>query len=263
MGLQVMDTGGIRGMGRSSGSRVRVPLLSFNAWLRFPYIRRFLDGLDATSEIVEVGCGQGAMATYLAQRFHYLGFEPDTLSFQVTEQRLERLGRGRVENTVLPSLPASPVDALFAFEVLEHLEEDALALQTWARWLRPGGSMVLSVPANPERFGPSDEWVGHYRRYSRSLLTDLLFGVGAADVTVYSYGFPLGYLLEAVRNRVAVRAEYLDKEAATAASGRRLQPDERLAWIARYGTWPFRLMQRPFRGTDVGTGLVARAVMPR
>ena len=41
------------------------------------------------------------------------------------------------------------------------------ALSEVARVLRPGGVLAVSVPANPARFGPSDRWAGHMRRYSR------------------------------------------------------------------------------------------------
>jgi len=46
-------------------------------------------------------------------------------------------------------------DMVCAFEVLEHLKRDEAALRDWITLVRPGGHLVLSVPAGPERFG---EW---------------------------------------------------------------------------------------------------------
>ena len=52
-----------------------------------------------------------------------------------------------------------------AFEVLEHIDDDALALKQWREYLRPSGWLLLSVPAHQDQYGAADELVGHYRRY--------------------------------------------------------------------------------------------------
>jgi hypothetical protein len=79
---------------------------------------------------------------------------------------------------------------------------------------------------------------------------------------VRQYGFPLGYALEAGRNLIGRRrlaaAPARSVAERTAASGRLLQPASRARGAAtRYGTAPFRLLQRSFPGT--GTGLVVLA----
>jgi hypothetical protein len=81
-------------------------------------------------------------------------------------------------------------------------------------------------------------------------------------VTVWAYGFPLGYLLEFGRNVLAPRSGDDTYEARTSKSARFYQPTERLAWVTRVGTAPFRVVQRPFRRSSLGTGLVAMARRP-
>jgi hypothetical protein len=90
----------------------------------------------------------------------------------------------------------------------------------------------------------------------------VLTGAGLVEPSVVTYGFPLGYLLEAARNVLAARtpaAATLGER--TSASGRWLQPPDQAAWATYAAALPFRLLQRPFGGSELGTGLVARAVV--
>jgi SAM-dependent methyltransferase len=154
-------------------------------------------------------------------------------------------------------------DLVCAFEVLEHIEDDSAALGEWTARLRPGGWLLLSVPAHQHRFGPADELVGHFRRYDPSVMTALLASCGFTDSTIRLYGMPLGYLLEAGRNAVGRRrlASVATKSAAerTAGSGRLLQPSSgsMRGAATRWATAPFRMAQRAFPAT--GPGMVVRA----
>ncbi|MDP3984581.1 MAG: class I SAM-dependent methyltransferase, partial [Acidimicrobiia bacterium] len=67
------------------------PALTFSASLRLPLVEAHLRQLEPTS-VVEVGCGQGAMAYRLAQRFDYRGYEPDQTSYASAQRYLDRLG---------------------------------------------------------------------------------------------------------------------------------------------------------------------------
>ncbi len=239
------------------------PPLTFNAWLRYELVSRFLGSLPDARSFLEVGCGQGALAVRLARRYEYVGYEPDPVAFAVASARLKALSRGRIVNAPLPGRPEASFDLMGAFEVLEHMEDDGGTLRSWIEWLKPGGYLVLSVPAHPHRFGPADRAAGHFRRYARADLERVLSGVGFERPTVLSYGFPLGFLLEAARNRLlAPRGSSASIEERTAQSGRLLQPSEGAAWFTRLATAPFRWMQLPFVRGDVGTGFVAFARRP-
>ncbi|TVP72073.1 MAG: class I SAM-dependent methyltransferase [Nitriliruptor sp.] len=243
-----------------------LPPLTPNAWLRWGLIRRALRGVPRPAKVLEVGTGQGAMGARIARRFDYLGVELDADAAELAAARIGPAGGRVLVGDALPLTAGRRFDVVCAFEVLEHLEDDAAALAAWIARVEPGGRLVLSVPQGPERFGPWDAAVGHFRRYAPRQLGDLLWGAGLEDVRVWTYGFPLGYLLEAVRDRVAARS--LEGHTPTAAegtarSGRWLQPS-RLGWATALGTLPFRLLQRPFAHTRLGTGLVATArVGPR
>lgn len=235
------------------------PPLSFNAWLRFDVVRGLLRSLDGVRDVLEVGAGQGAVGVRLARRYHYVGVEPDERSYAVAERRVG--ARGTVLHCDVAAIaPGERFDLVCAFEVLEHIDDDAQALRGWRSRLRSGGHLLISVPAHARRFGLADRRVGHFRRYDRAPLEALLRSTGFGDVRVACYGFPLGYALEIARN-AAARKEGASPppDEGTSASGRWHQPPERFGWLTRGVTAPFGLLQRPFAGSSLGTGFVALA----
>lgn len=244
----------------------RLPPLSLSAWLRYDVVRRVLRALPVqqVQQVLEVGTGQGALGTRLAADYDYTGVEPDARSCATARRRLAALGRGHIAHSDVAGLGGDArFDVVCAFEVLEHLADDDAALREWRERVRPGGWLLLSVPAWSHRWGAADELVGHYRRYSPAQLAARLGQAGFADARIHLYGFPLGYVLEAVRNAAARRARRGDDAGArTAASGRWLQPPAWLGAATMLVTLPFRILQRPFTRTRLGTGIVAVARRP-
>jgi SAM-dependent methyltransferase len=218
-------------------------------------IERWLARIQPKS-VVEVGAGMGAMGYRFASRFDYRGYEPDPTSFHVIASRLSSLGRGEVRNTEIPIDPDRRFDLVVAFEVLEHIEEDTAGLRLWSRWLAPGGHVLMSMPANPARYGPWDEKVGHFRRYSRSGLEKVMVEAGLEVRAVESWGMPLGYALEAGRNLIA-RRRLGETEVGTSGSGRLYQPPSGLGRSVELAMRPVAAVQQPFRDTDWGIGFVA------
>lgn len=241
----------------------RLAPLAPNAWLRYDVIRRMLPA-DVT-RVLEIGCGQGAVGARLAAQHEYVGLEPNPVSYQIAKDRLALLTRGEIREAEVESLdPAERFDLVCAFEVLEHIEDDAAALKEWTGRLNPGGWLMLSVPAHQRKYAAWDELVGHYRRYEPTELADLVRTLGFTDVEVREYGAPLGYALEFGRNVIGGRRLKkmgdVSMEQRTGGSGRLFQPSSAAqSALTRFGTAPFRSMQRVF---PHGTGLVLRAKLP-
>ncbi|MBO0728709.1 MAG: class I SAM-dependent methyltransferase [Acidimicrobiaceae bacterium] len=233
------------------------PPLGPRAALRWAAVEPILRELEPHN-ILEIGCGLGTFGYRFAVRAQYVGVEQDHESFVVAERRIAPVG-GRVVHGTPEMLNASEMfDLLCAFEVLEHIEDDRAALASWIKRLNPGGNVLVSVPAWPERFGPSDERVGHFRRYTPQSLEELMREVGCSEVRHVVYGWPLGYALDFFYHQLAKHVLPQlgeSKSARTAASGRTPQPRGSLAGAAiELGTAPFAAMQK-LRPED-GVGLV-------
>jgi SAM-dependent methyltransferase len=98
------------------------------------------------------------------------------LTFQSTLETLE--------------LPDNSIEAIGAFDVLEHLESPEILLGEIFRILRPGGYFVCSVPAYQWLFSDFDVSIGHYRRYSRRKLEQEITSAGFGDIAKKSiFGF--------------------------------------------------------------------------
>lgn len=239
------------------------PPLSPRAALRWDVVRRMV-AAQRPATILELGCGLGAVGTRLCRIARYTAVEPDDRSFEVARDRITPLGGIVLHGDHRKAPAGAGYDLVCAFEVLEHIEDDAAALAEWLPLVRPGGQLLLSVPADPERFGPSDVLVGHFRRYTAEQLRHRLDETGAVEVRVVHYGWPLGYLLDSVRDRLAGRRTDAAPDSAqerTHTSGRLFQPRGVLAGTAiRAAVAPFAAVQRIRPGH--GPGLVAVATRP-
>ena len=99
--------------------------------------------------LLEIGCGAGAPLTRIrAQKG--LPRAPRWSPLPLARERPTCLREKRGLDVVVHAEPLprfhQAFDTVCAFERLEHVEEDAAALATWASWLRPGGRLVLSGP---------------------------------------------------------------------------------------------------------------------
>ena len=141
-------------------------------------------------EVLNAGAGQGSFSRLLEERgFAVVSTDVSPAACDVLARRV----RGPVVRADVTALPFadSRFDAVVLGEVIEHVAEDVSALAEARRVLRPGGVVALSAPAHPGWFGPSDEWAGHVRRYTRD---SLLAACAAADLGVVrclGWGFPV------------------------------------------------------------------------
>lgn len=85
----------------------------------------------------------------------------------------------RADATHLP-LPDGAMDCVVAFDVLEHIEDHDTATREVFRLLRPGGTFLVAVPADPRLWSEHDVAVSHVRRYTRDELLSVLSRNGFA-----------------------------------------------------------------------------------
>jgi SAM-dependent methyltransferase len=127
-------------------------------------------------QILDVGCGTGTLLRYLARY-------GDAQGVDVDEQAIAYCHARGVHNVQLfdgSKLPfgESRFDLVTLLDVLEHIEDDKGTLEEIRRVLRPGGMLMVAVPAYRFLWGPQDEISNHRRRYIAPQMRRLLGEAG-------------------------------------------------------------------------------------
>jgi SAM-dependent methyltransferase len=222
--------------------------------------------------LLEIGPGAATLLMEFAQR----GFRCEALELSAEARRMagDLIAQSRLPIAV-HAAPASDwsgrFDTLFAFDVLEHIEDDKAALAQWHSWLRPGGTLLLSVPARMKLWTAGDEWAGHFRRYERDELKQRLADAGFALERFECYGFPLTNVTEKVSARSYRRTMRRQEDSQTETrrinndrSGIDRRPVMRLYPLmnsvpGRIGLRIFAAVQAACLDRDWGSGYVLRA----
>ena len=130
--------------------------------------------------VLEVGAGIGGTTELLCRRGHrrWVCLEPDA----ALAGELEAKARAgdlpaccEVKVGLVADLPADEkFDSILYIDVLEHIEHDAAELERAARHLNTGGVLIVLSPAHPWLMSEFDHAIGHYRRYTRRMLHDVM-----------------------------------------------------------------------------------------
>ncbi len=129
--------------------------------------------------VLEVGCGTGFVLAGLRQAIPGLRAAGGELFAEGLD-----IARGRLAGVPLYQLDVrrlpfdSEFDVLGAFDVLEHVAEDDLALHELFRAAKPGGILLLTVPQHAWLWSAADEYAHHERRYSKAPLLSQLRAAG-------------------------------------------------------------------------------------
>ncbi len=132
-------------------------------------IRRRI-ALPREARILEIGCGTGHNLAMLGGFGSVDAIEVDADARSIATKRLGR----PVGASPLPGLegvPESHYDLIALLDVLEHIEDDDAALRSIAKRLRPGGRILIAVPAHPWLWSSHDVANHHFRRYTRKTLS--------------------------------------------------------------------------------------------
>ena len=147
-------------------------LPNYYAWI----CSRFADHLSGT--VLELGCGAGLVLRGYVDRVERV------IAVDLDAGLLERLagayppGKVRALKADLAGdwreLEGVSADAIVALDVIEHFEDDAAFVRKLKRHLKPGGKVVLKVPAQSRLYGEIDRASGHFRRYDADELRALM-----------------------------------------------------------------------------------------
>lgn len=173
-------------------------------------IDALLDGIElpASGAILEAGCGTGGNLATLSRRGRITAFEPhiDALAFARTRHPDVDIRQGALPGE-LPYEDGS-FDLVAALDVLEHVEDDAESAYALVSMVRPGGWLLVTVPAHQALWGSHDRRLHHRRRYGRHDLLRLFAGSDVELVRITPFNIALSPI--AIAYRVAERAFGLD-----------------------------------------------------
>ncbi|MFI4851103.1 MAG: class I SAM-dependent methyltransferase [Gimesia chilikensis] len=220
--------------------------------------------------VLEIGCGSGALLSELSE----LGFHCTALEMSEQARQLATQFNVNHASVTIYEEPQSNwqehFDYVLSFEVLEHIEDDESALREWTTWIKPGGHILLSVPAHQKMWNDADIWAGHYRRYERKQLSDLFKKVGSDPEVIESYGYPLANWVEPIRasfcrNRIKDgQGQQRTRKKFTETSGTDRSTEVQM--FPLFGKFPgslamqaFCQIQRAFLRTDLGNGYLVWA----
>ena len=164
----------------------------------------FLIGLIRKNAVGDLaldhGAGAGTFAKPVSEGdINVLCMEPDdTLRAELADSGLDVAAS-------LEEIPDGSVDYAYTLNVLEHIEDDRKAIADLYRCLKPGGRILVYVPAFQILFSQMDDHVGHFRRYRRKPLIQVLRSVGF-DVSQGRYVDSLGFLATLVYKLVGDRS---------------------------------------------------------
>jgi trans-aconitate methyltransferase len=173
--------------------------------------------------ILEIGCSSGFLIKDLVKAFP----QAVVVGADVVKEPLHKLARElpgvpliRFDLLQCP-LPEESVDIMVMLNVLEHIEDDVLALQNAFKLLKPGGSLVIEVPAGKYLYDSYDAQLHHFRRYSAAELRSKLTHAGFTVSRKSHLGFLLFPAFAAVKllNKVRGQTKAIVHDQAASTSG--------------------------------------------
>lgn len=143
-------------------------------WRHYLLVRALSRAGGDVRNALEIGCGRGVARDMLE---HDLGIAVDGCDLNRTALEAAKPGKGRLfVYNILDQEPSllQRYDAVLLLDVIEHIDDDAVFVRAALRHLRPGGIVVINVPASMMLFSDYDKAMGHVRRYTSHGLRDLL-----------------------------------------------------------------------------------------
>jgi len=135
------------------------------------------------TQVLEVGAGSGNFTRLLLQysQLQLTAIEPSANMYPMLAELENHHGALHTANATLAMLApqmTNTFDSVLYINVLEHIEDDAGELALVMQVLKPGGKLIVFVPALGFLFSHFDTLIGHYRRYHRKPLENLVSTAG-------------------------------------------------------------------------------------
>ncbi len=207
-------------------------------------IERFI-GVPHGQTIFDAGCGSGFFVRYL-QKMGYQAAGADGFGPAVDYGRQQQGIQGiSIMDQEKIDAPDASYDCVLALDVLEHLEDETKMIREMKRVLKPGGIMIVTVPAYRFLWGVQDTVAHHFRRYVRGEIVDTVVRGGGVRPIFSSYYNSLLFVpIAAVR--LLFRWFHIDTQRHSDYEIGPAWVNSLLYWIFNCEAYLLRLMSFPF-----------------
>lgn len=138
--------------------------------------------------VQDLGCGTGGNLGALKSEYSCTGLELDGEAVQFATSRHPEVEFHEASITDFESWPKrEPVDACLLMDVIEHLDDDRVAVENALRSLKPGGYLLITVPADPDLWSRHDVHHEHRRRYRPEDIRRLVSGLPISEVLITGF----------------------------------------------------------------------------
>lgn len=222
---------------------------------------------------LDVGCGGGAISKKLLEAgMTGIGVDFSPSAIAIARENLDqclKAGQYTLHQGDLHDLPSdfAEVDLAISYMVMEHVHDDVGFVSKVARFVKPGGIVIMAVPGRKDCWTFEDETVGHLRRYDRSDLFAVFKEAGLSDVDVRSVAVPVANMLLGIgtlmiKRSAEVKKVGLSQREQTETSGIRDIPWKTVfpGWVKiilnRYSLYPLFVIQRFFYQSGFGVTMM-------
>ena len=129
--------------------------------------------IPKTAKIFDFGCGSGYNVGFL-QRLGFNASGADISAEAIEFGRSRGIRNLEVVNNSEIRAPEGGFDLIMTLDVIEHIEDDLGAIRAIERALKPGGRLIIAVPAYQWLWGVQDEVAHHFRRYTAESLSAVI-----------------------------------------------------------------------------------------
>lgn len=154
----------IKDIGHETLERISGALSRYNDWMYeqiAPHIGQ---------DVLEIGSGIGNLSMYLVGRKRVCLSDVSETYLDILRERFGakpgiQIHRWDLSQPSPEAMEPRTFDTIICLNVLEHIREDGIALERMRRLLKPGGRLLLLVPAHPFLYNGFDKALEHFRRY--------------------------------------------------------------------------------------------------
>jgi SAM-dependent methyltransferase len=130
------------------------------------------------ARLLEVGCGTGNVLRAIQSQFPAIELVGADVSSEALRIAARRVSADLRQLDAQETSFVDQFDVVCAFDVLEHIDEDAVVLAKLRTATRSGGGLLVTVPQYPWLWSPADDYGRHRRRYTKREIEDKIAGAG-------------------------------------------------------------------------------------